>query len=340
MRVSINVLPLCLLIACGLVLAACNSWTPTRAVDATQGEGTGTNTLVATPEEPPATKDTPTPERLSAVVETQNPPTATTPAFVTPAITESPYPAPVSQPAGEAPSSYPPPLPSSSTSYPPPVTPVANSNAYPGPSTPIANSNPYPGPSTPDANSNPYPGPSTPVTNSNAYPGPGTPVATPTPGSSSNVTATPLPAQTGPTPSPSNPTEASVPLPTPTLIPGTATQTPTPYVVRTGFRPSDPKTFVLAAGIPQLVEFYARWSSNSQIMAPVINALDVKYHQRMNFIYLDIDDSANNTFKQTLDFQYAPHFFLLDGQGNIIKQWTGWVKVEDLEAALQAVEGQ
>jgi nitrogen regulatory protein PII-like uncharacterized protein len=75
-------------------------------------------------------------------------------------------------------------------------------------------------------------------------------------------------------------------------------------------------------------------------MAPVINALEAKYHDRMNFIYLDIDDSANIIFKQTLDYQFAPHFFLLDGQGNIIKEWTGFMKVEDLETVIQAVVGQ
>ncbi len=46
----------------------------------------------------------------------------------------------------------------------------------------------------------------------------------------------------------------AVPTPTSTSVPN-----PTTVPVKTDFTPSDPKTVNLAAGQPQLVEFYAVW---------------------------------------------------------------------------------
>jgi hypothetical protein len=56
----------------------------------------------------------------------------------------------------------------------------------------------------------------------------------------------------------------------------------------------------------------------------------------MNFVYLDIDDPANDQFKAALDYKYQPHLFLLDAQGNKIKEWLGLVTREDLESAFKA----
>ena len=41
---------------------------------------------------------------------------------------------------------------------------------------------------------------------------------------------------------------------------------------------------------------------------------------RMYFVYLDIDDPATTAFKQELGYFVQPNFFLLDGQGNVLKQ--------------------
>lgn len=75
-------------------------------------------------------------------------------------------------------------------------------------------------------------------------------------------------------------------------------------------------------------------------MAPVINRLEMRYHERMSFIYLDVDDRGTNPFKQALGYRYPPQFFLLDGQGKVVNQWSGYVKVEELDAALKAMVGQ
>jgi hypothetical protein len=67
-----------------------------------------------------------------------------------------------------------------------------------------------------------------------------------------------------------------------------------------------------------------------------VHGLEQQYGDKVNFIYLDIDDARNDDFKRPLGFRYQPHLFLLDGEGNITQQWLGFVEREELEAALQA----
>ena len=69
-------------------------------------------------------------------------------------------------------------------------------------------------------------------------------------------------------------------------------------------------------------------------MAPVVHGLEAKYTAQMQFSYLDIDDGNTFRFKQGLGFLYQPHLFLLDPQGNIIKQWLGYVQEAELESAI------
>lgn len=67
-----------------------------------------------------------------------------------------------------------------------------------------------------------------------------------------------------------------------------------------------------------------------------MHGLEQQYGDRINFIYLDIDDARNDDFKRQLGFRYQPHVFLLDGEGNITQQWLGFVSREELETALLA----
>jgi thioredoxin-like negative regulator of GroEL len=74
-------------------------------------------------------------------------------------------------------------------------------------------------------------------------------------------------------------------------------------------------------------------------MAPVVHGLEAEYGDRMNFVYLDIDDEATFTFKQALGYRYQPHIFLLDAEGNVIIQWVGFVDETTLEEAIIAALG-
>lgn len=75
-------------------------------------------------------------------------------------------------------------------------------------------------------------------------------------------------------------------------------------------------------------------------MAPIVHGLEDEYKEQMNFIYLDIDDPATDTFKKALGYRVQPQFFLLDENGAILKQWLGRVSEEDLRASIEAALGQ
>lgn len=74
-------------------------------------------------------------------------------------------------------------------------------------------------------------------------------------------------------------------------------------------------------------------------MAPIVHGLEAKYSDQMNFVYLDIDDPANDRFKQQLGFTFQPQFLLLDGEGNVLKQFAGIVPEEVLEDAIVTAVG-
>jgi thiol-disulfide isomerase/thioredoxin len=177
-----------------------------------------------------------------------------------------------------------------------------------------------------------------------AYPPPGnnplgaqTPEPYPGPGSQNlpNPTAIFTPARTD------SATSSGPATPTATLgIAGeliTATLTATPGLVRTQLEASDSHDFTLASGQTQLVEFFAFWSLESKSMAPVMYALEDKYHDRIHFVYLDIEDPANSLFKTLLHDQLLPVFFLLDGEGKITHEWEGLVKTEDFESIFSSM---
>jgi len=68
-----------------------------------------------------------------------------------------------------------------------------------------------------------------------------------------------------------------------------------------------------------------------------VHGLEQEYGDRIDFVYLDIDDPRNESFKQQFGYRVQPHIFLLDGSGGIVQQWVGLASAEDLGAALQAV---
>ena len=68
-------------------------------------------------------------------------------------------------------------------------------------------------------------------------------------------------------------------------------------------------------------------------MAPIVHGLETEYFSQLPFVYLDIDDPANEDTLSYLDFRYQPQFFLIDGEGKVLQQWLGPVKAEDFRSA-------
>jgi thiol-disulfide isomerase/thioredoxin len=103
-----------------------------------------------------------------------------------------------------------------------------------------------------------------------------------------------------------------------------------------GLVATDPGKVQLAAGKPQLIEFFAFWDGASIAMAPMLNKLQQSYADKILFSYLDIDNPTNGGFKQALGYKTQPQLFLLDAKGSILKQWQGTVSEDELRAALEA----
>ena len=93
----------------------------------------------------------------------------------------------------------------------------------------------------------------------------------------------------------------------------------------------------MASGKYQLIEFFAYWGFDSRAMAPVMNRLETEYGDRMNFVYLDIDNPDTRDLRQELGFRYQPHYFLVDGQGKVVYQWVGQVTYERFVSILEGV---
>jgi thiol-disulfide isomerase/thioredoxin len=166
-------------------------------------------------------------------------------------------------------------------------------------------------PSPPSAG--PYPPPGTTGESPNEpYPGPSSADLLTTPGASAQPTIVDA---------------TSVPLLTPTT-------TPTLGLLSTELKATDPTTFRVASGELQLVEFFAFWSPESQSMAPVMNVLEQRNGDRLRFVYLDIDDPANNLYKTLLTNRLPPVFFLLDGQGNVLHEWQGYIELVEFEEGI------
>ncbi len=109
--------------------------------------------------------------------------------------------------------------------------------------------------------------------------------------------------------------------------------TPTARVVMVA---SDPSSFTINAGRPQLVEFFAYWCRNCQRAAPAVHKAEQIFGDRVNFVFLDTDDPATHEFKRELGYAGMPTFVLIDGDGNILKLWAGAVGEEVLVQALEA----
>ena len=180
----------------------------------------------------------------------------------------------------------------------------------------------------------PYPGPDNQLTQptvetAEPYPGPGQ-IAGPSPQTPLSGAPTATFAQGLLTPVTGTPLAATL---TPTI-------TPTPGLIQTELRATNPENFTLASGSTQLVEFFAFWSPTSKSMAPVMHVLEERYQDQIRFSYLDVDDPANSLYKMLLGDRLPPVFFVLDGQGSVVAEFQGYVKPEEFEAAfvLQPVQ--
>ena len=69
-------------------------------------------------------------------------------------------------------------------------------------------------------------------------------------------------------------------------------------------------------------------------MAPVVHGLEQQYQGRVDFLYLNVADSANAEAKKALGFKATPHFFFLRADGSPTDTLQGVVPADSVRASL------
>ncbi len=72
-------------------------------------------------------------------------------------------------------------------------------------------------------------------------------------------------------------------------------------------------------------------------MKPIVHGLEANYSDRINFIYLDIDDPNTAKLKGDLNFVGQPQYVLLSGDGKVIQQWFGFMREEEFVSAFNQI---
>ena len=101
---------------------------------------------------------------------------------------------------------------------------------------------------------------------------------------------------------------------------------------------TDPSSFKVASGKYQLVELMAFWCEECRDLNPVLKGLETEWGDKVNFIFLNVDDLLNSEHLSKLSrFNVVPQLVLLDGNGKIVKGWVGSVPSETIRKELEAI---
>ena len=70
-------------------------------------------------------------------------------------------------------------------------------------------------------------------------------------------------------------------------------------------------------------------------MAPMVHGLEAEYFGKIQFTYLDADDTLTDQFQRALGFYYQPEIYFLDPDGNVLMKWLGYTSEAELESVFQ-----
>ncbi len=89
----------------------------------------------------------------------------------------------------------------------------------------------------------------------------------------------------------------------------------------------------LASGKPTIVEFSATWCTICVRMAPVVEKMEAKYGDRVNFVILNFDKEKALVNKYGI--RGTPTFVLLNSKGEIVGGAVGYIPEDKFEEMIQ-----
>ncbi len=63
----------------------------------------------------------------------------------------------------------------------------------------------------------------------------------------------------------------------------------------------------------------------------MVHGLENQYSDQIDFEYVNIDNPDAAAAKKQYGFRVQPHLFLVDGDGEIVQEWVGFVTQDELE---------
>ena len=72
-------------------------------------------------------------------------------------------------------------------------------------------------------------------------------------------------------------------------------------------------------------------------MKPVVHGLEDQFGDQIRFAYIDVDDPASSQLKSELGYTKQPEMYVVDGDGNVVEEWSGFVEQDVLVAALSSL---
>jgi thioredoxin-like negative regulator of GroEL len=70
-------------------------------------------------------------------------------------------------------------------------------------------------------------------------------------------------------------------------------------------------------------------------MAPIVHGLEQQYGDRIDFLYLNVEDARTAAPKARLGYRATPHFFTLTAEGRVLEQWQGIEEASVIEGRLR-----
>lgn len=88
-------------------------------------------------------------------------------------------------------------------------------------------------------------------------------------------------------------------------------------------------------GLPMLLDFYADWCGPCKRLAPILEAMEEDYKDRVEFRRINVDD--NQDLAAAFGVESIPTLVYLNSEGNEVTRTVGLVGVADIERTLHSL---